>query len=382
MNTVQGNDTMSRHFHFIDWLKAVGMLLILLGHVFGGHDILFNQISAPVYTKQLGVAFFVFITGWSLANDKRQPIRIVFNRLFPIYFFGVSCALAITLIALATGGDPNESNYLPFLLGISVFQNYFPANPTTWYFGMYIHLILFWYLFISYRTVKVKHVAIGLLAEILVRALLIDLDVKMIAYMVVPNWITPFLLGACLKHRSDRPWQLQSTVLAITWIAVLACWAYFQRALSFQGGFPFLSFPPSEAPVNNHLSTLVSSALISIIYSVNTLIAFELARRLPLPKIVAFLARNTLLTVILHMPLIYAYAGGFYGLIEDPTLKRLAFVFVLYISLSLFSELIHKVIPLNKLSRFSWQLCKRPLMWLDAARPQRHARSLSQAGSG
>lgn len=358
---------MTRHYHFIDWMKATGMLLILLGHVFGGHEILFNQFSTPVYTKQLGVAFFVFITGWSLANDSRAPIRIVFNRLFPIYFFGLSCALIITLIALVRGGDPNESNYLPFALGVNVFQNHFPANPTTWYFGLYIHLILLWYFLIAHRTVTLKHIAAGLAAEMTLRALLIDLDVKFIAYMSIPNWLTPFLLGAYLRQRGDQPWRAHSTVLAVTWTAILSGWALYQRQLNFQGGFPFLTFPPDYPSALPLLNTFMGSALVTLVYALNTLVAFELMRRLPLPKIIAFFARNTLLTVILHMPLIYAYAGDFYQWIADPTLKRLALVALLYVSISVLSALIHKVVPIKRLSRVCWALVQRPLAWVDSA---------------
>ena len=69
------------------------MFLIVYGHVVGDPFNPFNQITQPAYTKQLGVAFFVFITGWSLANDNRNGLRVVFNRLFAIYFYGILFAL-------------------------------------------------------------------------------------------------------------------------------------------------------------------------------------------------------------------------------------------------------------------------------------------------
>lgn len=355
---------MSRHLHFIDWLKAIGMLLILLGHVFGSPDILYNQISAPIYTKQLGVAFFVFITGWSLANDTRTPIRIAFNRLFPVYFFGVGFALLISIMALVNQTDPNESNYLPFIFGLSVFQNHFPANPTTWYFGMYFHLILFWYLVISHRTINLKHVAIGAAMEISLRALLVEQEVTFIAYMGLHNWLTPFLLGAYLRNKEDCAWTSQSTLITITWSVILLTWGYCQSHLSLEGSFPFMAFPvgPSNFTL---LNTTACSILITFIYAANTLIAFDLTRRLPLPKLVAFLARNTLITVIVHMPLIYAYAGQFYGLIEDPILKRLAFVAILFVGISLFSEVVNRLLPVKKINNATWALCGRPLLWLD-----------------
>ena len=44
--------------HFIDWLKAVGMFIIVFGHVVGEP---FNQFTVPVYPKQLGVTLFIFV---------------------------------------------------------------------------------------------------------------------------------------------------------------------------------------------------------------------------------------------------------------------------------------------------------------------------------
>lgn len=357
---------MTRHHHFIDWLKAVGMLLILLGHVFGSTEILYNKISAPIYTKQLGVAFFIFIAGWSLANDKRSPIRVVFNRLFPIYFFGLACALAISLIALLNGTDLNESNYLPFIAGINVFQNYFPANPTTWYFGLYIHVILFWYVFMANRPITLRHVGLGVIIEIALRVILIDQDLKFVAYMVLPNWFTPFLLGAYLKNVGDAPWSHRTTLLASAWAAVIACWTFGQRHITFEGGFPFLT--PTNASI---LNLTLCSIMITALYAVHTLVIFDIVRRLPLPKFVAFLARNTLLTVIIHMPLIYAHVELVYDLFEDPIVKRLVTVVVLYLGISIFSELINRIIPTKKISNALWHAIGKPLCWLDTKMPFR-----------
>jgi surface polysaccharide O-acyltransferase-like enzyme len=112
-------------------------------------------------------------------------------------------------------------------------------------------------------------------------------------------------------------------------------------------------------------NTAACSTLITFIYAANTLIAFDLTRRLPLPRLVAFLARNTLITVIVHMQLIYAYAGQFYGLIEDPILKRLALVAILFVGISLFSEILNRLLPVKKMSNATWSLCARPLLWID-----------------
>ena len=72
-----------KHQNFIDLMKAVGMFLIIYGHIVGDPANLYNQLTQPIHTKQIGVAFFVFITGWGLANNVRPPLRAVFNRIFP-----------------------------------------------------------------------------------------------------------------------------------------------------------------------------------------------------------------------------------------------------------------------------------------------------------
>ena len=118
MNTLnpteqQTNKTPSRQ-SFIDWMKAVGMFLIVFGHVVGPP---FNQFTQPIYPKQLGVAFFLFITAWSLANESRSGYRVLFNRIFPLYFLGICFALFLSVVLIFVKNDTNPSNYLPFYSG-------------------------------------------------------------------------------------------------------------------------------------------------------------------------------------------------------------------------------------------------------------------------
>ena len=50
---------------FIDWMKGLGLLLIVSGHVSATAD----HLLPPIYPKQLGVAFFLFVSGYSLARE-------------------------------------------------------------------------------------------------------------------------------------------------------------------------------------------------------------------------------------------------------------------------------------------------------------------------
>lgn len=193
--------TSQRHA-FIDWMKAIGMFLIVFGHVIGSPQHIFNEFTQPIYTKQLGVAFFIFIMGWSLANETSGNwLRILYKRLFPVYFYGIGIALVVSAINWFVVGDLNESNYRPFIFGINVFLNYFPANPSTWYIGTYIHVLFFWALVLRNIQINKWWLIAAMLCEIIVRASLITVDKDFIAYMLLPNWLGVFLLGYCFANK-------------------------------------------------------------------------------------------------------------------------------------------------------------------------------------
>src|SRR5207249_1275004 len=98
----------------------------------------------PIYSKQLGVAFFLFASGYSPTAETREPWRVAFNRLFEIFLFGVPFAVLVSVLSFASGHSLQLSNYLPFLAGANVLVDNFPANPTTWYLGTYTQIVLLW----------------------------------------------------------------------------------------------------------------------------------------------------------------------------------------------------------------------------------------------
>jgi len=120
------------------------MLLILYGHLAGWAPL---AALPPIYSKQLGVAFFLFASGYSLSHETRARGHVVFNRLFEMFLFGLALAMFVSMVSVAAGGRPNLSNYLPFAAGANVVFNNFPANPTTWYLGTYIHVVVLWAIF-------------------------------------------------------------------------------------------------------------------------------------------------------------------------------------------------------------------------------------------
>ncbi len=338
-----------KHQSFVDWMKAMGMLLIVTGHVFGDPFHIFNSVSQPIYTKQLGVAFFVFITGWSLANETRDGFRVVFNRIFPIYFYGFLFAVLLSTVYFSVGADINESNFLPFIGGINVFFNYFPANPTTWYIGTYLHLLLFWFFFIRGKEIGKRHLVMAFLFENIVRCTLLYWDQNMVAYMLLPNWLTVFILGGYLYKQRDSRWTLKVVWLSIFWVLVLVFWSSSFNLLHFDKSFPFrtLLFDGLwELPLR--------SLLISTIYLASTLVVFEITRRLPLFRIVSFFARNTLIIFIVHMPIIYALSQYFDSISDVVLVRKIVLVFMIYVGLAMISELVQKPINVKYYSNKSW----------------------------
>src|SRR5262245_43171564 len=159
------------HIHFVDWMKSLGMFLIVFGHA-AGDSIM--HLTPPIYGKQLGVAFFIFVMGWGLARESRDRFQVVYNRLFPIFLLGIGFAVMMSAIVFATQRELNESNYLPFFFGINVLLDNFPANPTTWYIGTYIHILLFWALVLHKVRVSRWMIIVTVIGEIVFRAVMLE----------------------------------------------------------------------------------------------------------------------------------------------------------------------------------------------------------------
>jgi len=343
-----------KHQGFIDWMKASGMLLIIIGHIIGSPHHIFNLITQPIYTKQLGVCFFIFIMGWGLANEHRYRFKVVFNRLFPIYFYGLIFAIILSCVYFVTINDINESNYLPFFLGINVFFNNFPANPTTWYIGTYLHILLFWLFFMQGKEINIKHILFALIIEISLRCFIIYLGKDFIAYMLLPNWLTIFLLGAYLHNKKDTFWQPKTTVILLFWLIAIVLWSSPINSLSFDTSFPF-----RDLNIDVIWALPLRSFLISFLYLISTIVAFELFRCLPKLNLIAFFARNSLITFIIHMPLIYAFSADIYQLFDSAWVGQWTLIAIIYIGLAITSEIIQKHIDIKKYQHNTWHFINK-----------------------
>ena len=288
----------------IDWLKALGITVIVYGHVGASTTVTWTP---PIYVKQLGVAFFVFATGFTLARERRSVAEALITRLFPVCLFGLAVAGLITSVGLLSGGGLASgsglalSNYLPFLAGANVVFDHFPANPTTWYVGTYLHILVVWALWLRRERVGVRLALGALLLEIPIRAGLIAWAGPYVAYMLLTNWMTVFLLGMLWGSRtaSGSPGGAWPYIAALAGGLVTSAIGW--RFMNPEPTFPFMTLHgvPRTAGV-----FLVSTA-VSILYVFATLLAFAAAQRLRAPTVVKFLARNSLLVFLAHMPLYF-----------------------------------------------------------------------------
>src|SRR3954469_5089199 len=101
-------------------MKALGMCLIVYGHVAHATTV---ALTPPIYLKQLGVALFLFSTGFTLERGQPGARDVLFKRLFAIWLYGLALAVMLTAGDLATGSRLELSNFLPFAGGANVFVN-------------------------------------------------------------------------------------------------------------------------------------------------------------------------------------------------------------------------------------------------------------------
>jgi peptidoglycan/LPS O-acetylase OafA/YrhL len=288
----------SDYHNFIDWMKCFGIMIIVFGHVSGTA---INLRTPPVYPKQFGVAFFLFVMGYGLAHTKKPLQRILWSRLFDVYLVGVFVALLISAIKLSLVGHANPSNYLPFMIGVNVLFNSFPANPTTWYIGTYIHLLFLWAFIIRRINITPWLLLFFAAVEILARAILMKFAGEYIAYMFITNWLTVFLAGCLYGKKASTALSNHYSRIFAALFLLLAFWFFAAGFLGFDQSFPFRHLSASDS----FLQVLAISGMITLVYITAALCLFGFTLNLKAPAMVRFISRNSLIIFIAHMPLFY-----------------------------------------------------------------------------
>ena len=269
----------------LDWLKFLGMALIVLGHV-GGAWI--DHLTPPFFPKQLGVAFFLFAAGVLLAREQRSSREVLFRRLFEVYLVGVGFAILMSVVAYLDSANLAESNYLPFLVGINIVLNAFPANPTTWYIGTYIHGLLLWALVLRHLRIQPWMIILTAITEVVIRSVLMEYAGLFRAYMLLPNWATVFLLGLYQGQQANSPERraARSMIVPAALLAFLVLvWPPMARSLlAPERDFPFMRF--SVGP--DLVGLVATSAAVTVLYSTYTWTIFRIAEQAPTPVVVHF----------------------------------------------------------------------------------------------
>jgi fucose 4-O-acetylase-like acetyltransferase len=338
---------------FADWMKCLGITIIVYGHVSATTD----HLIPPVYPKQVGVAFFVFVTGYLLARETRPRLEVLFNRLFEIYVIGIGMALLVSVINLIRIGKPSASNYEPFVLGCNVVFNNFPANPTTWFIGTYMHILLIWALLLRGRKIGPGVLVGTVLAEVVIRAVLAEFAGRFIAYMTFPNWMTVFLLGLYTGQRQADEAPSRSLPAYIAGLCgLLVAWPLILSPLVGRYTFPFMTLTTGHRAFD----TALMSVSVSFVYIAFTWVTYQVTRRLESQAVVQFIARNSILVFIAHMPLYRTLERLLARWTVSYGVRVAVQMVACLLLLSVVSELIYRVIPLKSMRDGIWQRFGQP----------------------
>jgi hypothetical protein len=228
-------------------------------------------------------------------------MEAVYKRLFQTWLFAFVLAAGLAVVGAMSGSGLALSNFLPLVGANLVFDN-FPANPTTWYLGTYLHLLLLWAIWLRRIRVRRWMVVAAFALEIPLRALLVASAGRFIAYMLLTNWMAVFLFGLAQGAEPDDEMPHSPLPYAVGGVAAIVLWGLATRALPLELTVPFMTlrgWPPAAG-------LLAVSAAVSALYLCATAVAFEATRRVAAPAAVRFIARNTPIIFLAHMPLFHA----------------------------------------------------------------------------
>lgn len=334
---------------WITWLKAAGMMLIVFGHVAAAAP---AATLPPINTKQLGVAFFLFITGFTLTRERRRPAEVVFNRLFEVYVLGLALAVLISVAAYVSVGSIRRSNYFPFALGLNVFVDFFPANPTTWYVGTYTQMLLLWAL-AERRWKTAVYLPVITATEVAVRAMLLWFGVTFIAYMWLSNWATVYCLGR-LAGRSAGAFAPRRAAALGAGLILLT----YLLAPPLSLNFPFW------LPISTGFAPLLRvSASITTMYAGAALLMFAVFRQVSFaPRIVDYIARHTLVIFLAHMPLYYLAVGPATAWLGGGWLRGVVLMGACTFIPAAASSLVSAMIDLKEARRKAWRRIEPALL--------------------
>ena len=181
------------------------------------------------------------------------------------------------------------------------------------------------------------------------------------AHMALTNWATLLVLGMWCGQQSESGAVKNAGLLmvageCVALIALLGLWPTLLGKIALSADFPFAQIRTAPASIR----WLTTSAAVSFLYLTYTWLVFRLAQRLPLPRLIGFLARNTLIVFIVHMPLIFWLTPRFYPLVPQGGLRVLLNLGIFFLLPACLSEVLRRVV--------------RPVWWRDMLRERVVAR--------
>ncbi|MEZ6138605.1 MAG: acyltransferase family protein, partial [Pirellulaceae bacterium] len=269
---------------------------------------------------------------------------------------GLTVAMFLSVVKLITVGDPNESNYLPFFFGLNVLANDFPANPTTWYVGCYIHLLVAWaVIFRRMRPNFSTFIAI-IAVEVLTRTVLLVAGRDYTAYMLITNWLLVFFLGKSVcRHHLERRQQKPATpgpsyskakiasLSTLGLVCVAFLWTYIVWHFGITTHNPFGRIPASS----DFLTAFATACSVTALYGIYTLGVYGVTQALPRLPAIHFLAQHTLFVFLAHMPLIYWLSPWLYQYVLQGWGRVLCTQLLYFVVLAILSSILLRLIKLQ-----------------------------------
>jgi hypothetical protein len=192
-------------------------------------------------------------------------------------------------------------------------------------------------------------IAVG---EIILRAAMMDTGALFRTYMMLPNWGTVLLLGMYMGAHTSAVKRVSLAVYAFGLTILLSTWVLGMHRIPLDEAFPFRDLVGMAGPT----TILIRSACVTFLYVAYAWLVFEITRRLPGDRIVAFFARHTLFIFIAHMPLFFALQQPLHQMIPSYWPRVGLFMLILYPGLAVISEVVTRWLQPVTLRDTLWTL--------------------------
>jgi hypothetical protein len=188
--------------------------------------------------------------------------------------------------------------------------------------------------------------------------------------MALTNWPTVFLLGVFYGQDAEfqgtlrppsRGRSVPPAAVTLVLAVFVALWSQLPRLIDFTPTFPFMH----DRLGTPFVAALIASSLASTVYACVTWLVFQAVRAVSAPAPIRFVARNTLIIFLAHMPLFYVMQPFVSGWGTSALFHSAVYLACCLVGLGLLSEAIRRAVRPNALrdrlwARLSWRLLEQP----------------------